>query len=186
MHLKLIAKCADCHTAAASSKSVADDLRPSAQACVRCHQNEDKTAGRVDLRARKIAKFDHSLHAKLGNIASVLVAAIDQRKYLSDSTGLRAQLVAAKQNCEGCHRGLRVSDAQPKAEHLPHMSDCLVCHNRIDPPDTCVQCHTPEQAKRPANHTPDFHSSHSGRNLGLDIGTCAACHGRSFSCQGCH
>jgi hypothetical protein len=84
-----------------------------------------------------------------------------------------------------CHRGLEISD-KPERSDLPQMADCLVCHSRIDPPDSCEFCHLKDAALKPANHTPDFLDSHTTGNAGLDLTACAVCHGRHFRCLGCH
>jgi hypothetical protein len=39
---------------------------------------------------------------------------------------------------------------------------------------------------KPANHTADFLDSHSRKQTVLDKATCAVCHGRRFTCLGCH
>jgi hypothetical protein len=59
---------------------------------------------------------------------------------------MRRHVANAKGECAGRHRGLEESkslSATPLSPHMPHMSDCLVCHNKIDPPDSCTTCHSP-------------------------------------------
>lgn len=188
-HLKLVQKCTDCHAGAPASKLVSDNLRPAKEACATCHEDGAVRVERFKAgRQPAISKFDHSIHTKLGSIAPVIKTAIEKKTYLSvPAEAMVGLLEGAKQDCEGCHRGLRVSDAQPAADHLPKMADCLVCHSQIDPPDSCAKCHSGGGVQlKPANHTADFHSSHSGGKLGLDLKTCAVCHGRRFTCQGCH
>ena len=70
----------------------------------------------------------------------------------------------------------------------PYMqaADCLVCHNQVDPPDSCEFCHPRGAQLKPANHVPGFLDSHTNKNSGLDLQTCAVCHGRKFTCLGCH
>jgi hypothetical protein len=152
--------------------------------CAECHT--DRRAPRSTPTPLFVSKFNHALHLKLGNIAPVIAAAVDNKKvYLSDSPppGLRAQLSAAKNACEACHRGLERSDAITKGA-FPAMADCLVCHNKIDPPYSCEQCHTAGPQLKPASHTPEFFESHSTAKLPKT--GCAVCHGRNFTCQGCH
>lgn len=135
-----------------------------------------------------VAKFNHQLHLKFGNIAPVIAAAIDQGKYLSNPAGIRERLTTASQ-CTACHRGLEDSDsvgAEAGKRYFPQMADCLVCHNKIDPPDSCVQCHVGGPELKPANHSKDFLDAHTTGKLGLDRTTCAVCHGRRFTCLGCH
>ncbi len=69
---------------------------------------------------------------------------------------------------------------------MPRMADCLVCHNQIDPPFSCAQCHDPKwTGLQPANHhDTDFHDKHSTKAI-VKQG-CSLCHGRTFTCMGCH
>jgi hypothetical protein len=66
------------------------------------------------------------------------------------------------------------------------MADCLVCHSQIDPPFSCEFCHAPGDHLKPVSHTPDFIDTHTSGKLKLDKSSCAVCHGRTFTCQGCH
>jgi hypothetical protein len=132
----------------------------------------------------KLKAFSHKTHLKLGNIAPVIAGAIDRGTYLSPPGDIR-RFLNSKNPCEACHRGLEESTQVSKA-NMPQMADCLVCHNKIDPPDSCEFCHDKGAQLKPANHTPDFLDSHPRKSLGLDMKTCAVCHGRKFTCLGCH
>ena len=66
------------------------------------------------------------------------------------------------------------------------VADCLVCHNKIDPPFSCEKCHNNVPALVPANHSPDFLDKHNRLKDALDKSDCASCHGRRFTCLGCH
>ncbi|MGH2374954.1 MAG: hypothetical protein ACRD96_25935, partial [Bryobacteraceae bacterium] len=66
------------------------------------------------------------------------------------------------------------------------MADCLVCHSKVDPPFSCEFCHDSKAALKPASHVPDFLDSHHAKNAAVDRTTCAVCHARKFTCQGCH
>ncbi len=69
----------------------------------------------------------------------------------------------------------------------PQMADCLVCHSRIEPPFSCEKCHAEGAQLKPANHTPAWLDTHSSGGIRKeDHTTCAVCHGRRFTCQGCH
>ena len=70
--------------------------------------------------------------------------------------------------------------------NMPQMADCLVCHNKVDPPFSCEFCHPASAKLKPANHTADFLDTHTKKNAGLDFPSCAVCHGRKFTCLGCH
>ena len=134
--------------------------------------------------ATLLRRFNHQLHLKLGNLAPVIAAAIDQRRYLSPPGDIRRHL-NTKNPCAACHRGMEESDAVTRAA-LPRMADCLVCHSKIEPPYSCEFCHAPGAPLKPASHTADWLDRHSSGQAGFDKQTCAVCHGRRFRCQGCH
>jgi hypothetical protein len=127
----------------------------------------------------KLKPFSHKTHLKLGNIAPVIAAAIDKGTYLSPPGDLRSQLNSGNQ-CLACHHG--VENNSP----FLAMADCLVCHNKVDPPISCGFCHVDGAKLKPVNHAADFLESHSRANAKLDMKTCAVCHGRKFTCLGCH
>ena len=155
--------------------------KPTQEACLQCHNIAEIGVPK----GTHLARFDHQLHLKLGNVAPLIAAAIDKKTYLSPaSPELRAQL-NTQNPCEACHRGLEVSD-RPDRSGLPQMADCLVCHNQIDPPYSCDFCHAKGAKLTPASHTPDFMDIHTSGKLALDKTTCAVCHGRKFHCLGCH
>jgi predicted CXXCH cytochrome family protein len=181
VHLAAKLECGVCHRAALSSTRADDNLLPKPDVCLKCH----KTAEAGTPPVTRLAKFNHQLHLKMGNIAPAIAAAIDQKTYLTmPAANLRAQL-NTQNVCEACHRGLETSD-QPGRGDLPQMPDCLVCHNQIDPPYSCEFCHAKGANLKPASHTPDFLDTHTSGKLGLDKTTCAVCHGRRFHCLGCH
>ncbi len=181
LHLQLKLECVSCHTAASSSTRQEDNLLPSKEVCRGCHQNV--TIGPPP--STRLSRFNHQLHLKLGNVAPVLAAAIDSKAYLSvPAPGLR-QALNTKNTCAACHRGLEQSD-QVSHANLPQMADCLVCHNKIDNPFSCEFCHGNDANLKPASHTADFLDTHTTGKLKLDKTTCAVCHGRKFTCLGCH
>lgn len=181
LHLALKLECGGCHPAALTSTRLKDNLLPKQDVCLKCHKTAVINAPPVT----RLARFNHQLHLKLGNIAPVIAAAIDRKTYLSpNGEQLRASLNTANP-CEACHRGLELSD-KPGRGALPQMADCLVCHSQIDPPDSCEFCHLKDANLKPANHTPDFLDTHTSGKLGIDKTTCAVCHGRRFRCLGCH
>ena len=184
-HLAKKLECVMCHSGAAGSTSAKDNLIPATAVCAGCHQDERASFQPKQPRSNVVNKFNHQLHVKLGPaIAATVVQAIDAKTYLSDPGNLRTQLEGTKHPCTGCHRGLALADATG-AEHFPHMADCLVCHNKIDAPFSCEKCHDqkPEELK-PASHIAGFLDKHS--NKAVEKTSCAVCHGRRFTCLGCH
>ena len=181
IHLAAKLDCTVCHAAALTSARLDDNLPPKPEVCLKCHKTAEIGAPMVT----RLARFNHQLHLKLGNLAPVFAAAIDQKTYLTPAgPELRAQL-NTQNPCEACHRGLEVSD-RPDRSGLPQMADCLVCHNQMDPPYSCEFCHAKEAKLKPASHTPDFLDTHTTGKLAMDKATCAVCHGRRFRCLGCH
>lgn len=132
-----------------------------------------------------LKEFSHAKHLKLGNVAPVIASAIDKGTYLGRNGAKIRPLLNSGNACLACHRGLEESDAVSEA-NLPQMADCLVCHNQISPPDSCEFCHPKDAQLRPANHVPGFLDTHTNKKSGLDLETCAVCHGRKFTCLGCH
>ncbi len=182
LHLKLKPDCLSCHTGAAASTKLEDNLLPAAEACAGCH----KEVSIKRPRAVRLVKFDHAFHVRMGNIAPLLLAAVKGGTYLEDPlpAALRPKLEAAQSACTSCHRGLAESTATGP-EHFPHMADCLVCHNKIDPPFSCETCHGADKALKPATHTNDFLDTHNRKGSIAKTG-CSNCHGRKFTCLGCH
>ena len=181
LHLKLIPKCTDCHTSVATSTKVEDNLLPVRAACIRCHSQG------VVIRQPEpttLARFSHRQHLQFGNVSKVIANAIDKKNYLSPPGDLRRHL-DTQNPCGACHRGIEESEKVTHA-NLPQMADCLVCHSKIDPPDSCATCHAKTMRLTPASHVEGFFSNHSSGKLNLDRTSCAVCHGRRFTCLGCH
>jgi hypothetical protein len=132
-----------------------------------------------------LKEFSHSKHLKLGNVAPVIAGAIDKGTYLGLHGAKIRPFLNSGNPCAACHRGLEASDAVSRA-NMPQMADCLVCHNQIDLPDSCEFCHPKGAQLKPANHVAGFLDSHTNKKSGLDLLTCAVCHGRKFTCLGCH
>lgn len=182
LHLDLKLECLTCHPGAAASTTAADNNLPERAVCLRCHQEAVVKTPEPLL----VSKFNHALHLKFGNIAPVIAKAIDAGSYLSPVPAeLRKQLDAAGSACTTCHRGLDRSEAVSKAA-FPQMADCLVCHNRVDPPFSCTKCHSADARLKPASHTADYIDVHSTGKANLDKASCIVCHGRRFTCLGCH
>ena len=181
LHLKLKLECVRCHAAAPASTRASDNLLPKKEACAGCHRE-------IPLRSQPspsvVSRFDHRKHLSFGSVAPVLKAAVKSGAYLSPPGDIERHL-SSTAACEACHRGLGESK-EISAANFPRMADCLVCHNKIDPPWSCEFCHDKTVKIRPATHTADFLDLHNKRVNALGRETCAVCHGRKFTCLGCH
>ena len=133
-----------------------------------------------------LKEFSHQKHLKLGNVAPVLAAAIDKGTYLGKNGAQIRPLLNSSNQCEACHRGLEISEKVGRA-NMPQMADCLVCHNEVEPPYSCEFCHPQDAQLKPAEiHTANFLDSHTKKTATFDKESCAVCHGRKFTCLGCH
>jgi hypothetical protein len=176
-------QCAQCHTAAANSTRVEDNLLPAKQVCLSCHKETEIQIPPPP--ATRINSFSHAQHLRMGNVAPLLALAIDKKNYLQPAIAIRRHL-NTRNPCQACHRGLEESDRVTHAA-LPQMADCLVCHSTIENPFSCETCHGKDIASlKPVSHTANFMDTHSAGKLHLDKATCAVCHGRTFTCMGCH
>lgn len=159
--------------------------------CLSCHAQQKDATSLGDARKGKVLKdFNHAFHLKFGSVAPLLRAALDTKRYLASPNhvnipALRAQL-ETRNACQACHRGLEQATGALTKANFPHMEDCLVCHTKIDNPFSCADCHPKAMNLKPANHAPDFLDRHTTGKLDLDKTTCASCHGRRFTCLGCH
>jgi hypothetical protein len=180
LHLGQGIQCLDCHAAAAQSTKIQDNLLPDKKACVGCHEDRVIPAPPV----MRLSNFNHALHLRIGNVAPFIASAIDHKTYLQPPGEIRRHL-NGKNPCQACHRGLEESDQVTRAA-LPQMADCLVCHTQIDPPFSCEDCHAKDTHLKPASHVERFTDAHSSGKLKLDKTTCTVCHGRAFTCMGCH
>ncbi len=189
LHLERGASCLDCHPSAKTSRETADVNLPQGKECSVCHDGAQASV--VDaspLSAWKTGersfRFNHAFHLQLGNLAPVLAVALDEGTYLGKVGDLRAHLTTGDP-CQACHRGLNAADLATSV-HLPQMSDCLVCHSEIDNPYSCEKCHLEAAQLKPGDHTLEFIDQHATGKLDLDHASCLPCHGRNFSCKGCH
>ena len=190
LHLAQGLSCTVCHSSVSGSDEASDVNLPQAALCQACHNGQ--TAPQIDaspLEDREPQQrgfwFSHEQHLALGNAAPKIAAAIDSGKYLGFVPDIRAQL-DTDNACVACHRGLEAADTTDSKLHLPKMADCLVCHDKIENPFSCEECHPPDFDLKPASHTPNFIDVHSTGRYEHDKRTCEPCHGRTFTCMGCH
>ena len=187
LHLQLKLTCQQCHAAAARSQNASDNLLPAESVCKPCHASGVPTPIKAP-RKGTVTKFNHSKHVPLGKtIALSIVTALDKKTYLGHPpANIREQLAAANDACTSCHRGLS-QNVKVDASVFPPMSDCLVCHNKVEPPFSCSTCHDQPSAKlMPASHDDKWLDFHATGKAGFDKVSCQPCHGVKFTCRGCH
>ena len=88
LHLSLELECTTCHAAAAASAKASDNLLPARTVCLQCHEDARIPAPP----ATRVAFFSHAQHLKMGNLAPILAAAIDQKTYLQPPGDIRRHL----------------------------------------------------------------------------------------------
>jgi len=184
-HLTQVPACENCHTQAATSTKAEDDLIPDTSACANCHEEMEIPPARPT----RVQKFNHARHITAGNAAPAILAAVRNKTYLGATPPPEAELAATKEVCVGCHHGIPASEAiahdKITKANFPSMADCLVCHSKINPPESCKQCHSEPAVKfRPDSHVAGFLEKHS--QPGVERKACATCHGRVFTCRDCH
>lgn len=184
LHLGMGMECVTCHTSAPRSALASDDLLPSKTICAGCH-DASIAPQRGPAPPVPVVHFSHAVHLKMGSVAPFLARAMDKRTHLQPSAEARKQLDTGNA-CQACHRGLEQSERVTADVH-PKMADCLVCHVKIVPPWSCETCHAPGASLKPETHKREtFFDSHSKGTFRAERTTCAVCHGREFTCMGCH
>ncbi len=154
-------ECSDCHEAAESSLKGEDDLLPSMEACLDCHDEGEVPDPAAYPRINDFSKtFSHKKHLDNG------------------------------ETCQSCHEEV-VNKTEAEPYRLPDMIFCMDCHERkraasID----CRSCHLPDENLLPASHTPGFRHNHAdiartdARQIHADK-DCSVCHKTQF-CEDCH
>lgn len=187
LHLQLKLDCISCHSTIASSAKAQDNNLPAQQICRRCHEKDLPVKRPAKL---LVSSFSHAFHLKMGNLAPVIAAAVDSKRYHLSTRGLPPPptlrpTLNTKNACAACHRGIEGNESVSN-ELFPNMQDCLVCHTKIDPPFSCEKCHTPGPHLKPADHTPTYVDIHSTSRANLNKPACVVCHDKRFTCLGCH
>jgi hypothetical protein len=184
-HMTQVPQCESCHTAATTSTKADDILIPHESTCATCHDEVHISPARPT----GVQGFNHAKHVEMGSVAPLIAAAIKNKTYLGAHPATPAELDAGKDACTGCHHGIAESENVPAEKatkaHFPAMADCLVCHNKISPPDSCAKCHVaPNGSFKPTTHDTAFSDNHATKAVAKM--ECANCHGRKFTCKGCH
>ena len=191
LHLgKVGLTCTFCHSSAELSAAATDNNLPQAQLCLACHNGE--TAPKVDVAplgaeapAVRGFRFSHQQHLALGNPAPRIAKAIDSGKYLGHVGDIRP-LLDTDNSCVACHRGL------PQDEQVDSKATSRECPTawsattRSTIPSVARRATRAISRSSPPTHTRNFIDQHSTGKMGFDKLTCQPCHGRKFTCMGCH
>lgn len=183
LHLKQTSGCQACHTNAEKSTEASDNLLPYETECVNCHHEVHIK----EPRKTTVHRFSHAQHVQT-NPGPLIAAAIKSKTWLGAAKEAPKRLNASNA-CTSCHHDIEESEAITEATgkaHYPRMADCLTCHNQINPPESCKTCHDPATNFRPADHTAAFVDGHAQKGAVADKQSCYGCHGRNFTCKGCH
>lgn len=169
-HTEAGAECAKCHNAKASQDGW-DDLLPGHKQCSECHDvqaaDQCKTCHLSDKPeagpriTRFSPRFGHVRHLEKGGLA-----------------------------CDACHTKLDEPLDGARAGHLPHMPECMECHNQKLVKNDCAVCHLPADQLRPRDHTLNWIYKHGVTAAGERDEACNICHGtqqtRVMQCETCH
>ncbi|MDP4196617.1 MAG: cytochrome c3 family protein [Bacteroidota bacterium] len=160
--------CQSCHSKAAESKSLGNDLFPSHPDCASCHDVEDKD------------------NCKMCHYEGVYESLTPKKSNLIFNHSFH--ISKEKLDCKKCHQGLEEVDYGYKAKMaVPPMSLCNDCHNNFKgiASNQCEACHISTVNLIPASHqTVDFRRTHKFAAQ-KDNANCNMCHDNS-SCQECH
>jgi hypothetical protein len=183
-HLTQVSTCEGCHTDAETSTKADENILPfHVTACSRCH---DETHIK-EPRKTHVTRFSHAQHVKV-NPGTIIAAAIKSGTWLGKAAE-KPDEINTSNACVACHHGIEKSDGVKEADgytHYPRMADCLTCHNKINPPESCKQCHdAAAMTLRPTSHTAEFSDAHAVKGK-IPKTECASCHGKTFTCKGCH
>jgi len=162
LHSEVEAGCSVCHAQADSSLQPSDNLLPEMETCCGCHDRETACT------------LCHSNPDHAGGYARSLryIARFPHSRHRSE-----------KITCVSCHQGIETKE-KSGGRHLPSMESCRQCHQDLEKPDFCCDCHAKVENLRPADHGPDWRKGH-GMIQTADKDSCSLCHGVN-QCLPCH
>ncbi|MGE5682631.1 MAG: cytochrome c3 family protein, partial [Bacillota bacterium] len=160
--------CQSCHSKAATSKKLDNQLFPKHEDCASCHDVEDTNNCQM-------CHYE-GINEPLQNRKSNLM--FDHNFHVTDK----------KMECEKCHQGIKEVDYAFKSEKAyPPMALCNTCHSNYQgvASNQCESCHISTVNLIPVSHqTVDFRKTHKFAAQ-KDNANCMMCHDNS-SCQECH
>jgi len=162
LHMEGGAECSACHAKAETSAEPADNLLPDMDTCYNCHDKEAECT------------MCHTKPDEAGSYPRYTnhIALFPHSKHVGEKTP-----------CTSCHAGI-ADKARVGKTHLPGMKKCSSCHNDLDKPDYCYDCHSRTEKLKPADHTLDWRRGHGAVKLAAKD-NCQLCHSDN-SCLQCH
>lgn len=196
--------CSTCHASSVTSKRAADDLMPSMQVCVDCHQDAEPKINRCNgchvAYPVEVSKPIETAE-DWRSVRPAPMPMIDRDTRIRfDHAGHVARHVASgastDASCTSCHTmsGGKVS--------MPSMQSCQTCHDGKTADAQCTTCHVGDAVKgvrvktrfgkeasgkvmlKPDNHDVDWMKRH-GAIAKSNAVECASCH-REEECATCH
>ena len=168
LHKDLV-DCSTCHSAAATSTSLKDDLFPDHNNCVDCHAVDDESECNT---CHYEDKYEPLMQSEPGLY-------FDHKFHVEDKDLL----------CESCHKGISEVDFSMSAvQPNPIMEDCYGCHNNITvASNACESCHISSAHLVPQTHkSASFMKMHKFEARAFDA-NCVMCHDNvSNDCIECH
>ena len=190
--------CADCHERSADTR---DPLVPGHKTCARCHEQAARVKARLPMeqcagchpqrnvelvRGRRFItgdlKFAHATHEK--DLRGAAVACTVCHASVEASGAREDPQVPAMVACAQCHE-----DAKKSPDRV-RMSNCAVCHARIESGAPPANHGGAAGGARPSDHTLEFRKHH-GEQAADPESKCRFCHvevqgAREDSCFQCH
>lgn len=193
--------CVTCHAGIAQKRGPADDVTPTTQVCVDCHDDERRTPEAFAVRRCEVC------HTEAQSGALSLVAprshlpprdrpdshtlafrqdhAADARREPAACAGCHGELSGGSDGCDECHQVMKPRDhsitfsEQHGPETSADVTRCAQCHAG----DFCTTCH----ARAPRSHLPlSQFRQHHGEPARADMKACVTCHRPEVDCAGCH
>jgi hypothetical protein len=164
VHAELMIECIDCHTAAPTSRSSADNILAMKADCALCHDVSDDCA---------LCHFEDTYIRFEAREPDLYF----NHEYHYEKLGIQ---------CQTCHASIESVD-YATSEHLPVKADCMSCHDGGQASMDCESCHIVTSTLMPASHlVANFQREHYRVvRAGAFKAECASCHMESF-CQDCH
>jgi hypothetical protein len=194
-------RCDDCHQQSAQAQSYDDHRPPRIEACVGCHDDQNRTPYQMRMR---ICQTCHEKRVETltaiapRNHLSATERPIDHtlafRRDHAEAAGRDAARCAgchtqmsgnARQACDECHQTMLPADHRITWRELDHGPEAAATRDR------CARCHVVEfctacHSQRPRSHgLPDSFNVEHGRLARINPRPCVTCHQESF-CLTCH